>query len=515
MSNVIIIGGGHNGLVAAFYLARAGYKPLVLERRNEVGGGAITTEIHPGFLAPALSHECRVEKQIVRDMELGRQGLELLEADERVFAPSGDRTAVLLGHGDGMSKGLASRDLEALAAFRTAISRTASVLEPILTAPPPDIENPGAQDLLNLLKAGKRFRDLGKQDGYRLLRWLSMPVSDLMEEWFESDLLRSAMAAPSLSGTMFGPRSAGSALLLLIRHACDQLAGGPMHVRGGPGALTRALSAAARAAGAEIRTGTSVERILVQQDQVRGVVAGSGEEIPGRLVVSAVDPATTFRTLMDAADLTPDFNAKILNYRASGTVAKVNLALTAFPSFGVDPDALMGRIHIGPELDYMERAFDHAKYGELSSEPWLDVRIPSILEPDLAPPGCHVASIYAHYAPRRLRGADWGQTRTTLLDRTLNVLERHAPGLRSRVAAAQVFTPEDLERDHGFHGGHIYHGELALDQLFTMRPLLGFARYRSPIRGLYLCGAGTHPGGLMSGTSGRLAAREIAKDKAI
>jgi phytoene dehydrogenase-like protein len=313
---------------------------------------------------------------------------------------------------------------------------------------------------------------------------------------------------------MLGPRSAGSALLLLLREAHMQLAGGPMFVRGGPGALTRALASAARAAGADIRTGTPVERILVQQGRVRAIVAG-GAELPTTLVVSAVDPKTTFLSLVGATDLEPDFAAKVRNYRATGALAKVNLALSALPAFGVDDELLSDRIHIGPTLDYLERAFDHTKYGELSSDPWLDVRIPTILQPDLAPPGAHVASIYVHYAPRHLRGSDWSQARGALLDRTLNVLERHAPGIRGHVVDAQVVTPEDLERDHGTWGGHVFHGELALDQLFTMRPLLGFARYASPITGLYLCGAGTHPGGFMSGASGYLAAREILKNPPI
>ena len=511
MSNVIIIGAGHNGLVAAFYLAKRGLKPLVLETRDEVGGGAITGEIHRGFVGPTLSHECRLHQDIVRDMQLERHGLELLRADAHVCALSVDGPPLVLNHtvrtSDGV-RGASAKDTDAYLAFRAAMTRMASVLAPLFAAAPPDIDAPAAGDAWNLLKAGKRFRDLGKRDEYRLLRCLTMPVADLAREWFDTELLRATIAAPALSGTMLGPRSAGSAMQLLLRDAHEQLAGGPMQVRGGPGALTRALAAAARAAGAEIRTSASVERILVTNERATGVVAG-GQQIPARAVVSAVDPKTTFLSLIDAADLTPDFALKMRNYRAAGTVAKVNLALSSLPAFGVTDDALSGRIHVGPELDYLERAFDHAKYGELSAEPWLEVTIPSILQPDLAPAGAHVASIYVHYAPHRLRGTDWNHLRGALLDRTLNVLERHAPGLRSQVVGAQVITPEALERDYGFWGGQIFHGEPALDQLFTMRPLLGYARYRGPIAGLYLCGAGTHPGALMSGASGRLAAQQV------
>jgi phytoene dehydrogenase-like protein len=294
-----------------------------------------------------------------------------------------------------------------------------------------------------------------------------------------------------------------------MREAHRLLAGGrALRARGGPGAVTQALAAAARGAGAEIRTGATVERIVVRDGRVAGVVV-NGQELDATRVVSSADPRTTFLTLMDPADLTPDFVGKVRNYRASGTVAKVNLALSSLPSFGVEPATLGGRIQIGPELDYLERAFDHAKYGELSESPWLDVAIPSILDPGLAPPGAHVASIYVHYAPYRLRAGEWDSARPQLLAATLAVLERHAPDIRGTVVGAQVITPAELASSYGMAGGHIFHGELALDQLLTMRPLLGYARYATPVRGLYLCGGGTHPGGFMTGTSGRLAAEAV------
>jgi phytoene dehydrogenase-like protein len=312
---------------------------------------------------------------------------------------------------------------------------------------------------------------------------------------------------------MLGPRSAGSSLVLLMRETHARLAGHAHRIRGGPGALTAAMAAAARDAGADIQTGTKVERIVIRDGRVTGVVAG-GREIPATRVVSAVDPKTTFLRLVDPMDLTPDFMLKIRNYRAAGTIAKVNLALTALPAFrGAEtrPELLSGRIHIGPEIDYLERAFDDAKYGEMSQMPWLDITVPSIMEPKLAPAGAHVMSIYAHYAPYHLRTSNWVAATPALLDRVLAVLERFAPGIRALVAAAQVITPADLETEYGFYGGHPFHGELALDQLFTMRPLLGYGRYDSPIAGLYLCAAGTHPGGFLTGGSGRLAASEILR----
>ena len=517
MRTVIIIGAGHNGLAAAFYLARAGMKPLVLEARAEVGGGAVTGEIHPGFRGPTLSHEVLLQARVMRDMDLARHGLELLSPAARVCALSPGGPPLIL-HDDAAASADSIRTLDARAAdayvrYREAVDGATGVVAALLDAPPPDIDAPSAGDLWHLLKTGRRFRALGKRDGYRLLRWLPMPVADFLEEWFANDLLEAVIAGTGVSGTMLGPRSAGSALVMILRDAHRRLSGGAsLHVKGGPGALTRAMTSAAAAAGAEIRTGSPVERILVREERIAGVVAG-GAEIPARVVVSAVDPRTTFLRLMDPLDLAPDFAAKVRNYRASGTLAKVNLALSALPRFtGVaDPQALSGRVHIGPDLDYLERAFDHVKYGEMSSAPWLDVTIPSILDPQLAPPGAHVASVYVHCAPYTLRAGDWDAARQPLLASAMNVLEAYAPGVTSLVVGAQVLTPRDLEGEYGFGGGHVFHGELSPDQLFTMRPLLGYGRYDSPVRDLYLCGGGTHPGGFLTGASARLAAGEILR----
>jgi phytoene dehydrogenase-like protein len=339
-----------------------------------------------------------------------------------------------------------------------------------------------------------------------------MPVADFTREWFEDDLLRATIAAQGISGTMLGPRSAGSTLVMLLRQTHRLLCGTPRwQVRGGPGRFTQAMASAATAAGAEIRTGARVERIVVRDERVAAVVV-SGREIPATTVLSSLDPKTTFLGLFDPIDLTPDFLLKMRNYRAQGTVAKVNLALSALPSFrGItDTSMLTGHIHIGPDLDYLERAFDHTKYGEVSAAPWLDISIPSILDPGLAPAGGHVMSVYAHYAPYTLR-AGWSSVRQVFLTRVLQTLEQYAPGLRTAIVAAEITTPEDLHRDYGFWGGHIFHGELSPDQLYAMRPLLGFGRYETPVRGVFLCGAGTHPGGFMSGINGRLAAQHVLR----
>ena len=517
MTEVVIIGAGHNGLAAAFYLARAGLKPIVLEARDAVGGGASTSELHPGFNCPTLSHHTSIWTEVVRDMDLPRHGLEFLRPTVEVFAPDVDGPPFIV-YEDAQRTSEAMRrvhakDADAYPGYRTAIEQVAAVVASVLASPAPSISSPDAGDLWNLFTAGRKFRALGKRNSYRLLRWAPMPVADLTREWFESELLCALVAGPAVSGAMLGPRSAGSGLILLLQEANRLLAGRSSRVRGGPGALTRAMAAAARAAGADIRTGTRVERIVVKDERISGVVA-NGREIAADAVVSAVDPKTTFLRLMDPVDLMPDFLLKIRNYRAAGTVAKVNLALTALPAFATQPEMLSGRIHIGPSLDYLERAFDHAKYGEMSRDPWLDVTIPSVLDPDLAPRGAHVMSIYAHYAPYRLRNGDWAASKDVLLRRVLATLERFAPGVGALVAAAEVMTPLDLESQYGFHGGHIFHGELTLDQLVTMRPLLGHSRYHGPVPGLYMCSAGTHPGGYMTGGSGKLAAREIVRSLA-
>jgi len=517
--NTVIIGSGPNGLAAAFYLAKAGIKPLVLERSARVGGGAITREIEPGFHCPTLSHEVLLHKRIVREMKLRKHGLELLTGEVDTCAVSPDKPAVTLYTDPARcAQGLRTlnvKDARAWQAHRTAIVRAAAVLAPVLGAPPPDIDAPGARDLLRLLNTGRRFRGLGRHEAHRLLRWLPMPVADMLDEWFEDDLLKAAVAGAGVSGTMLGPKSAGSALVLLLREAHRRLAGGhALRVRGGPGALTGAMAAAARAAGAEIREQTTVERILVRDGRVAGVIA-AGQEIPATTVVSAVDPRTTLLRLIDPQDVAPDVLVKFRNYRASGTVAKVNLALSELPKFtGVvgSQTLLSGHVHVGPGIDYLERAFDHAKYGELSNEPWLDMTIPSLLDQSLAPSGAHVASIYVHCAPYRLKLGEWSSWRERVLHRTLTILERHAPGISPTVVASEVISPADLELDYGLAGGHIFHGELAPDQLYAMRPVLGYGRYAGPVRGLYLCGGGTHPGGFLTGASGRLGAAAILRD---
>lgn len=343
-----------------------------------------------------------------------------------------------------------------------------------------------------------------------------MAVADFVAEWFESDLLQAAIAARGIYGMSQGPWSAGTTAALLLNTAEDAVPGGSsVMVKGGPDALTRAMHEAAREAGAEVRTGAAVARILVRDSTVAGLVLSDGSEIAASAVISSADPRRTFLSLMDPVDLDPTFLSKVRNYRCNGSIAKVNLVLGGAPSFtGIaDPAILAGRIHVGPGIDYLERAFDASKYGEISMEPYLDMTIPSLADTSLAPPGKHVMSIHVQFAPYRLAGPrPWDGARDLLLERTVATIDRYAPGIASLVEQHQVLTPVDLERTYGLTGGHLFHGEQSLDQLFTMRPFLGSAQYRGPVAGLYLCGAGTHPGGAITGGPGQNAAREVLKD---
>jgi phytoene dehydrogenase-like protein len=517
MDPLIIIGAGHNGLIAAFYLARAGHRPLVLERRSVVGGAAVTEEIAPGYRCPTLAHAIGpLRPSIVRDMNLAGR-VEFLRPDPRVVALSADGRSLALSSDPVRTaeaiRAFSAEDAARYPEFCRTLDRVSGVLGPLLDRTPPSIDTPSTADLWELLKTGRRFRALGRADAYRLLRWVPMAVADLVAEWFTGDLLQAVIAARGIHGTAAGPWSAGTGAVMLLNAAMDAApGGGSLTVKGGPGALTRALAAAATEAGATIRLDTPVARVIVRDGRARGVVLADGTELIGQAVVSNADPRHTLLDLVEPVELDPGFLQRIRNYRMPGTSAKVNLALNGLPAFtGVaKPGDLLGRIHIGPTIDYLEKAFDASKYGEISAEPYLDVTIPSLADPTLCPPGRHVMSIHAQFAPYRLaRNHDWPTERNRLAASVVGTLEQYAPGIASSIEHRQVLTPVDFEATYGLTGGHILHGEHALDQLFTMRPVLGWAQYRTPIDGLYLCGAGTHPGGGVTGAPGRNAARAI------
>src|SRR5271166_3485522 len=519
--DVVIIGAGHNGLVTAFYLAKAGFKPLILERRPAVGGCAITEEFHPGFRCSRLSHSAGpIRSDIVADMNLAKHGLKTYSPDVRVLSlsPNG-RPLALYGEIAKSQQEIAKfsqKDAANYGEFAKSLARIGEVIDLLLAMTPPDLDDPASGSMWELLKTGRKLRGLGEKDLYRLLRWGPMAVADLVAEWFETELLRGTIAAQGIFGTFLGPWSAGSAATYLLRAAPDGNPAAPWsYIVGGVGALTAAMAAAAREAGAEIRTSCEVASIKVKDGVAAGVVLANGDEVEARAVISNADPNRTLLGLVEPQHLEPAFLQKLQHYRMNGTVAKVNLALSGLPKFnGVNGDAslLAGRIQISPEIDYLERAFDASKYGEFSEHPYIEAAIPTLWDSSLAPAGKHVMSIYMQYAPYELRDADWDSQREALGDTVVHTLAQYAPDLPGLVEGRDIITPKNLEQTYGLTGGHIFHGELALDQLFTMRPLLNWAQYRTPIQYLYLCGSGTHPGTGVNGMSGANAAREILKD---
>ena len=521
--DIVIVGGGHNGLITAFYLARAGCKPLLLERRPQVGGAAITEEFHPGFHSSILAHSAGpLRPDVVADMQLEQHGLRWITPEVALTALSPDGSPLILYRDPERAAAEISRlspsDGTKYHEFQVGLEKTSRVISRALWLTPPEVERPTRADIFGLLQMGRSFRGLGRKNLYNLLRWAPMAVADLVGEFFQMERLRAAIAARGILGTALGPWSAGTGLVLLLRAAADaNPAGSNFFASGGIGSITRAMAAAAQKAGAEIRAGADVVEIQIRNGAAQGVVLSTGEEIRARAVISNADPKRTFLKLTDTTALPPSFIRRLQNYRMNGTMAKINLALSALPEFrGLEakPEALSGRIHLGPEIDYLERAFDDSKYGNFSRVPFLEVTIPSLNDPSLAPPGQHVMSIYMQYAPYNLKNASWRDAapRLGLGDTVVKTLAQYAPGLPEKILHRQIITPLDLEETYGLTGGHIFHGELALDQVFTMRPMLDWARYRTPIANLYLCGSGTHPGTGLTGGSGANAAREILKE---
>jgi phytoene dehydrogenase-like protein len=524
---VVFIGGGHNALIAAFYLAKGGFKPLVLERRETVGGGAITDEFHPGFRVSTLAHTLGpLRPDVARDLQVEKFNCEILRPDPRVFAPSLTGQSLLFYEDHAKTAGgiarLSAKDGAKYTEFAASLAKVSSVFAQISSITPPSIDKPSPEDLWNLLKTGRGVRGLGKYGIFDLLRWGPMAVADFVSEFFETELLRAVIAARGIFGTALGPWSAGSTAVLLLRAATDEHpVGSAAFSRGGLGTFSHALAESAKQAGVEIRTNAEVQHIRVKDGVAVAVVLADGEEIAVEAVVSGLDPKRTFFQLMDPSQLDPTFATRIRHIRANGNVAKVNFALGDLPSFPslagtVGPDgfrqALSGRIHIGPEIDYLERAYDASKYGEFSESPYLDLTIPTLRDPGLAPVGKHVLSAYVQFAPYKLREGNWDSRRKSLRDAVIKTIGSYSPNFASLIEGTQVITPQDLETKYGFTGGHIFHGELALDQLFTMRPILDWARYKTPVRGLFLCGSGTHPGNGLTGASGANAAREIIRE---
>jgi phytoene dehydrogenase-like protein len=513
--DAIVIGGGHNGLTCAAYLARAGRSVLVLEAAARLGGAAVTRELAPGFRVSACAHLLHLMPgDLMRDLDLGAHGLRLAAERMPTVALSADDEHLAVG--DGAALAAHSRaDAAAWPAYSARLARLAAALRPVLSATPPRLGTPGWKDRAALLALGLRLRALGRRDMRELLRIGAMCVQDLLDEHFESPLLKGALAFDAVLGSNYGPHSPGTVFTLLYRLAAAAGdSGGLAQPAGGLGALSDALGRAATAAGAEIRTGAAVSRILVRDDHAAGVVLETGEEIRARSVVSSTDPKTTFLGLLGSEHLDAGFVRRIVHLRSRGLTAKLHLALDGPPQFaGLEAAALRGRLLWAPSPQHIERAYNHAKYGEFSASPILEITVPTMADAALAPPGKHVLSAVVQYAPYALSGG-WAAGRQRFTELLIDTLATLAPGLRSQVVHAELLTPADIEAQFRITGGHWHHAELALDQFFMLRPVPGIAQYRAPVGGLYLCGAGCHPGGGVMGVAGRNAARAVVREAA-
>jgi phytoene dehydrogenase-like protein len=525
--DVIVIGAGHNGLVAAAYLARAGLRVLVLERRDRVGGAVGTSELAPKTRVPTLAHTVgRLRPSVVRDLQLREHGLRLVAPDVRTFAPRPDSSSAVVLRSDVHRTGTELRswsaaDADAYAGYDRLVRALGSFLAELMGSTPPDLKRPGLGDAIGGLKLGRAFRGLGKVDARTVLRVLPMAVADFVAESFETDAIRAAVAWPGVRLAALGPWSAGSTAHLLMSAAGTDAgaSGETVFARGGPSAIVDALVGAARASGAEIRSDADVASVSVSDGRATGVELTTGEELGSRAVVAGLDPKRLLTGMVDPVALGPSLRWRASNIRTPGVVAKVNLALSGtprFPAAASDPSLIRGRIVVAPGIDALERAFDASKYGRVSDPLVLEATIPSLADPSLvegAPDGTQVMSVIAQYTPYALADGDWDERRAALGDSVLTTLETVAPGISALVTAREVITPLDLERDYGLTGGHPLHGEPALDLFYAWRPLLGWARYRMPIEGLYLAGSGAHPGGGVTGWPGRNAAREILADR--
>ncbi len=518
--DAIVVGGGHNGLVAAAYLAQAGRKTLVLERRPLLGGAAVTEEVFPGFKFSVFSYVVSLLRpEIIRDLDLPRHGLQILPLESTVTPLDNGDYLASWSDPDETRRELcrhSPRDADAAVVFGRLMHHMAMAVKPIIGMVPPDPTSLSPGDLAGLLKLGGHFRSLGPERFHALHKLMTMSSADYLDEWFEFDALKATKSASGIIGTFLGPRSPGTAYVLL-HHYMGEIDGAFRawgFQKGGTGAISESIASAARAHGAELRTGAGVERVLVRNGRATGVALSSGEEIAANLVISGLDPRLTFTRLVDTKDLPGDLVEGIRRYKFRGSSGKVNLALSGLPNFTCMPGEgphLRGAMSISPSIDYLERAYDDAKYGEFSRNPYMDIVIPSMIDPQMAPPGKHVMSIFVQYAPYNLNGGWTDQKREAFGDAVVDTLARYAPNIKSLILHRQVLTPDDIERITGLTEGNIFQGELALQQLFFLRPVPEWAKYRTPIHGYWQCGAGTHPGGGIMGASGRLAALEILR----
>jgi phytoene dehydrogenase-like protein len=519
--DVIVIGGGHNGLVNAAYLARAGKRVLVLERRYVLGGAAVTEEVFPGFKFSVCSYVVSLLRpEIIRDLDLPRHGLEILPLDGTFTPmPNGDYLWRVNDHAK-TRREIARHsklDAEAYDEYGKAMVEMAHFVKPIMNMTPPDPASLNPKGLMELLTMGRRFQKLNAEDKYNQVQLMTMSAVDFLDQWFETDVLKATMSASGIIGTFLGVRSPGTAYVLL-HHYMGEIDGAFRSwglSRGGTGTISDSIAGAAREAGAEIRTEAPIAKIILKNGEAKGVVLENGDEIYADVVSSSVDPRLTFMKMIGEEHLPEDFVEDIKRYKFRGSSGKVNLALDALPNFKSMPGAgphLRGAVSISPSVDYMERAYDDAKYGRYSRRPYIDMVIPTLTDPSVAPPGKHVMSCFVQYAPYNLKG-NWDDEREAFGDTVIDTIAEHAPNIKDIILHRQVLTPLDLEREFGLSEGNIFQGELTLEQLFFLRPAPGWAQYRSPIKNLYMCGSATHPGGGIMGASGRNAAMAILKDR--
>ncbi len=519
----IIVGGGHNGLVTAAYLARAGRKVLVLERRELIGGCAVTEEIWPGYRVSTGAYlTSLMQERIVNELELPRYGYQVDAKDPAFFSAFPDGRHLFMWQDRNRTLGeirkFSAHDAEVYPAYEDQLERISQVVEGLLLTTPPPFP-PRPVDLVDKLRLMGKMRGLNARDIVALVKVFTQSAAEFLDEWFESEEVKVTLATEGVIGANGGPRSPGTAYILL--HHCMGGVGGHRglwgFVRGGMGAVSESIAAAARAKGVEIRTNAPVAKVLVRSGRARGVVLESGEEIEATTVASNLDPKLTFLRLLDAGDLPADFVQAIRNFRIEGTSCKINLALNGLPEFTACPGAPgphhKATMHICPSIEYVERAWDDAKYGRASERPLLELTIPTMYDPSLAPPGKHIMGIFLQYAPYTLREGTWDELREPFGDRVISLIEEYVPNIRSIIDHRQVLSPLDLERRFGITGGNIFHGEMSLDQMFVMRPVAGFARYRTPVQGLFLCGSGAHPGGGVMGAPGYNCAREMQRTR--